>query len=163
MLVMLFQAEGGIREKRAECRRRREMWIRARMRPEPGGEALDEGLADGGTLVVPMPSGRPLTQAVARELATREHLVCACGRYEGIDQRAINQLVDDEISIGDYVLTNGALAAAVFVHAIARLLPCVLGDAASARDESHASGLLEFPQYTRPVEFCGLRVPDIRL
>jgi tRNA (guanine37-N1)-methyltransferase len=102
-------------------------------------------------------------QSMAEEYARFQHLILLCGHYEGIDQRAIDELVDDEISIGDYVLTNGALAAAVFVDAIARLIPGVLGDAASARDDSHASGLLEFPQYTRPVEFRGLRVPDILL
>lgn len=91
------------------------------------------------------------------------HLILLCGHYEGVDQRVIDHLVDDEISIGDYVLTNGAIAAVVFVDAVVRLIPGVLGDACSAAEDSFASGLLEFPQYTRPVEFRGWRVPDILL
>ena len=86
-----------------------------------------------------------------------------CGHYEGIDQRVIDQLVDDEVSIGDYVLTNGAIAAVVFIDAIVRLIPGVLGDEKSAPDDSFSSGLLEFPQYTRPVEYRGWRVPDVLL
>jgi tRNA (guanine37-N1)-methyltransferase len=126
--------------------------------------AAVESLKKPDTRVVLMsPAGRLFKQPVAEEYTQYAHLILVCGHYEGIDQRAIDQLVDEEISIGDYVLTNGALAAAVFVDAIARLLPGVLGDAASARDDSHASGLLEFPQYTRPVEFRGLRVPEILL
>jgi tRNA (guanine37-N1)-methyltransferase len=109
------------------------------------------------------PAGRPFTQRVAEELALVPHLILICGHYEGVDQRVIDHLVDGEISIGDYVLTNGALAAAVVTDAIARLLPGVLGDARSAPDDSHSSGLLEFPQYTRPVEFRGWRVPDVLL
>ena len=91
------------------------------------------------------------------------HLILLCGHYEGIDQRVIDHLVDEEISIGDYVLTNGALAAAVFTDAVVRLLPGVLGDANSAPDDSFASGLIEGPQYTRPVEFRGWCVPEILL
>ncbi len=91
------------------------------------------------------------------------HLILICGHYEGIDQRVIDHLVDEEISIGDYVLTNGALAAAVFTDAVVRLLPGVLGDENSAPDDSFASGLIEGPQYTRPVEFRGWRVPEILL
>jgi tRNA (guanine37-N1)-methyltransferase len=90
-------------------------------------------------------------------------LIVLCGHYEGIDQRVIDHLVDDEISIGDYVLTNGALAAAVFTDAVVRLLPGVLGDSQSAPDDSFSSGLLEFPQYTRPVEYRGWRVPEVLL
>jgi tRNA (guanine37-N1)-methyltransferase len=130
---------------------------------EPIFAAVDSLRKPGSRVVLMSPAGRMFRQSMAEEYASFQHLILLCGHYEGIDQRAIDQLVDDEISIGDYVLTNGALAAAVFVDAIARLIPGVLGDAASARDDSHASGLLEFPQYTRPVEFRGLRVPDILL
>ena len=130
---------------------------------EPIFAAIDSLKKPGSRVVLMSPAGRMFRQSMAEEYARFQHLILLCGHYEGIDQRAIDELVDDEISIGDYVLTNGALAAAVFVDAIARLIPGVLGDAASARDDSHASGLLEFPQYTRPVEFRGLRVPEILL
>ena len=109
------------------------------------------------------PGGRPFTQQIAEEYARLDHLILLCGHYEGVDQRVIDHLVDDEISIGDYVLTNGALAAAVVADAVIRLLPGVLGDEKSAPDDSFSSGRLEFPQYTRPVEFRGWRVPDVLL
>jgi tRNA (guanine37-N1)-methyltransferase len=115
-------------------------------------------------VILMTPGGRRFDQALATQYARPgSHLILLCGHYEGIDQRVIDHLVDDEISIGDYVLTNGALAAAVIVDAVARLLPGVLGDANSAPDDSFASGLIEGPQYTRPVEFRGWRVPDILL
>ena len=109
------------------------------------------------------PAGRPFTQRVAEELVKAPHLILLCGHYEGVDQRIIDHLIDGELSIGDYVLTNGALAAAVVADAIVRLLPGVLGHADSAADDSHTTGLLEFPQYTRPVEYRGWRVPDVLL
>lgn len=110
------------------------------------------------------PSGRRLSHAIATEYAAASgQLILLCGHYEGIDQRVIDHLVDDEVSIGDYVLTNGAIAAAVFVDAVARLIPGVLGHEDSAAQDSFAQGLLEGPQYTRPVEFRGWRVPDILL
>ncbi len=109
------------------------------------------------------PAGRPFTQRVAEELVKVPHLILLCGHYEGVDQRVIDHLIDGELSIGDYVLTNGALAAAVVTDAVARLLPGVLGDTQSALEDSHSHGLLEFPHYTRPVEFRGWRVPDILL
>jgi tRNA (guanine37-N1)-methyltransferase len=110
------------------------------------------------------PCGRRLTHAVASGYAAAAgHLILLCGHYEGVDQRVIEHLVDEEISIGDYVLTNGAIAAAVFVDAVARLIPGVLGDENSAAEDSFAHGLLEGPQYTRPVEYRGWRVPDILL
>ena len=109
------------------------------------------------------PAGRPFTQRVAEELVKVPHLILLCGHYEGVDQRVIDHLIDGELSIGDYVLTNGALAAAVVADALARLLPGVLGHEHSATDDSHTTGLLEHPQYTRPVEFRGWRVPDILL
>ena len=110
------------------------------------------------------PAGFQFKQSVAQRFATEyTHLIFVCGHYEGIDQRVIDLVVDEEWSIGDYVLTNGALAAAVMVDAIVRLLPEVLGDEVSALQDSFATGLLEFPQFTRPVEFQGKRVPDILL
>ncbi len=114
-------------------------------------------------VILMSPGGRPFTQKIAEDYAKLEHIILLCGHYEGVDQRVIDHLVDDEISIGDYVLTNGALAAAVVADAVVRLLPGVLGDANSAPDDSFSSGLLEFPQYTRPVEFRGWRVPDVLL
>ena len=110
------------------------------------------------------PGGKRFDQKMAAHYAQPgSHLILLCGHYEGIDQRVIDHLVDEEISIGDYVLTNGALAAAVFTDAVVRLLPGVLGDENSAPDDSFASGLIEGPQYTRPVEFRGWRVPEILL
>ena len=107
------------------------------------------------------PAGRPLTQAVVRELASHPHLVLVCGRYEGVDERVIDAAIDDELSIGDYVLSGGELGALVVIDAVARLVPGVLGEPASAADESHAAGLLEYPQYTRPPELDGRAVPAI--
>jgi len=110
------------------------------------------------------PGGKRFDQKMATQFAQPgSHLILLCGHYEGIDQRVIDHLVDEEISIGDYVLTNGAIAAAVITDAVVRLLPGVLGDENSAPDDSFASGLIEGPQYTRPVEFRGWRVPDVLL
>jgi tRNA (guanine37-N1)-methyltransferase len=109
------------------------------------------------------PQGRVFTQAVAQELAQHERIVLICGRYEGFDERIREHLATDEISIGDYVLTGGELAALVVVDAVTRLLPGVLGDPTGALDDSHASGLLEYPHYTRPPEFRGWQVPEILL
>jgi tRNA (guanine37-N1)-methyltransferase len=110
------------------------------------------------------PSGRRLDHGIAAGYAAAGgHLILLCGHYEGVDHRVIEHLVDEEISIGDYVLTNGAIAAVVLVDAVARLIPGVLGDENSAAEDSFAHGLLEGPQYTRPADFRGLRVPDILL
>ncbi len=137
------------------------------MRPEPWGEALDELLPDGATLVVPTPSGTPFTQAVARELAGRERLVFACGRYEGIDQRVLDHAAGRaevrEISMGDYVLNGGEAAALAITEAVARLLPGFMGNAESLVEESHEDGLLEYPVYTKPASWRGLDVPDVLL
>jgi tRNA (guanine37-N1)-methyltransferase len=131
------------------------------MRPEPLFAAV-EPLRDAGAHVVLLdPAGEPLTDALARELATLPHLALVCGRYEGIDER-VRSLVDREVSIGDYVLTGGELPALVLVDAVARLVPGVI-QAASHEGDSFASGLLEHPQYTRPEEFRGMRVPDVLL
>src|SRR5215470_259869 len=116
-------------------------------------------------LIVPTPAGRPLTQAIANEYASQPWLVFACGRYEGIDQRVIEdaarRMPVDEVSIGDYVLVGGEAAVLVIAEAVARLLPGVLGNPASAREDSHVDGLLEGPSYTRPEQWRGLTVPPV--
>jgi len=131
------------------------------MRPEPWGEALD-ALASAGThVVVPTPAGRLFTQELAHELAAEQHLIFACGRYEGIDQRVLDHTEATEVSIGDYVLFGGEVAVLVIVEALTRLLPGVLGNADSLLDESHAHGLLEAPLYTKPADWRGHEVPEI--
>lgn len=105
--------------------------------------------------------GRTFTQAVAKELAQYPRLIVVCGRYEGVDERVIQLAITDEISIGDFVLTGGELAAMVMVDAISRLVPGVLGAQWGAEEDSHATGLLEYPQYTRPPEFRGLSIPEV--
>jgi tRNA (guanine37-N1)-methyltransferase len=130
------------------------------LKPEPIFEAV-EALANDQTHVVMMaPTGRPFTQAVARELASQQHVLLLCGSYEGFDER-IRTLVNDELSIGDYVLTNGGLPAMVVIDAVTRLIPGVLGDEESSHDESFSHGLLEYPHYTRPAEFRGMKVPEV--
>lgn len=137
------------------------------MRPQPWGEALDE-LAGGRTrLVVPTPAGAPFTQRHAAGLATEPHLVVACGRYEGIDQRVVDdaavRMPVSEISLGDYVVFGGEVAALVILEAVVRLLPGVVGNAASLLEESHAGGLLEAPVYTKPSTWRGREVPEVLL
>src|SRR5438309_4183975 len=135
------------------------------MKPEPIFAAVESLRAQKTTIVLMTPQGKSLTQSLAAELSTREHLIVICGHYEGVDHRVVEHLVDLEISIGDYVLTNGAIAAVVLVDAIVRLLPGVLGHQESAADESFSverSGL-EAPQYTRPAEFRGWKVPGVLL
>lgn len=114
----------------------------------------------GAAIILLSPAGRVFKQSIAAELAARDHLVLICGHYEGVDERVREHLATDELSIGDYVLTGGELAAMVVIDAVARLLPGVLGHAESAGDESHSHGLLEYPQYTRPPEFRGWPVPE---
>jgi len=133
------------------------------MKPEPLFEAL-ESLKRAETKVILLsPSGRKFDQSIARELARKKDLLFVTGHYEGFDERVREALADDELSIGDYVLTNGALPAMVVIDAVARLLPGVLGDDASSADESFSHGLLEYPQYTRPAEFRGMKVPEVLL
>ncbi|MBV8377175.1 MAG: tRNA (guanosine(37)-N1)-methyltransferase TrmD [Verrucomicrobia bacterium] len=133
------------------------------MKPEPIFAAVESIRTERSHVILMTPGGRRFTQELASELSGKRHLIFVCGHYEGIDHRVSEFLVDDEISIGDYVLTNGAIAAAVVVDAIARLVPGVLGDGDSARDETFSSGTLEYPQYTRPHEFRGWSVPAILL
>lgn len=131
------------------------------LKPEPIFEAV-ESLADDKThVILTAPVGRPFSQAIARDLARKEHLLFICPSYEGLDERVCQALVDDELSIGDYVLTNGGLPAMVIIDAVTRLLPGALGDDESARDESFSHGLLEYPHYTRPAEFRGMKVPEV--
>jgi tRNA (guanine37-N1)-methyltransferase len=133
------------------------------MMPEPLVDAI--GQVRGDALDVPVifltPQGRRFTQSVAQELATHSRLILVCGRYEGIDERVRQLVITDEISIGDYVLTGGELAAMVIVDAVSRLIPGVLGARWGAEEDSHAMGLLEYPQYTRPPVFRGQNVPAV--
>ena len=131
------------------------------LKPEPIFEAVESLTREKTRVVLMSPSGRKFDQSIARELAQQEHLLLVTGHYEGFDERIRATLADDELSIGDYVLTNGALPAMVVIDAVARLLPGVLGDDASSSDESFSHGLLEYPQYTRPAEFRGMKVPEV--
>ncbi|MEW6566851.1 MAG: tRNA (guanosine(37)-N1)-methyltransferase TrmD [Chloroflexota bacterium] len=136
------------------------------MKPEPIFAAVEQVLGpDLGTFPVILltPQGRVLNQQVAAELARWPRLALICGRYEGVDERVREHLANDEISVGDYVLTGGELPALVIIDAVARLLPGVLGDEGAASEDSHAGGLLEYPHYTRPPEFRGWKVPQILL
>ena len=138
------------------------------MRPEPWGLALSSIAPEGGArFVLPTPSGRPFTQALAHELAAEPWLVFGCGRYEGIDQRVVSwastRMRVDEVSVGDYVLAGGEAAVLVIVEAVARLLPGFLGNPESLTEESHAGGLLEYPVFTRPPSWHDLPVPDVLL
>ncbi len=134
------------------------------MKPEPVARALQDlrQRAPGSRALLMSPQGRPFRQQEARELASAPGLILVCGRYEGFDER-IRPLVDEEFSIGDFVLTGGELAAMVVIDAVARLVPGVLGNCGSAGSDSFADGLLEYPHYTRPVEFAGQRVPEVLL
>ena len=133
------------------------------MKPEPIFTAVESLRTAESTVVLMTPQGRRFEQAIAREFSSREHLIILCGHYEGVDHRVIEHLVDAEISIGDYVLTNGAIAAVVFVDAVVRLLPGVLGHDESAANDSFSSRFLEAPHYTRPAEFRGWKVPEVLL
>lgn len=132
------------------------------LKPEPLSRALDAVGAAGKRVVFPTPSGRPFTQDIAKDLSGEEELVFVCGRYEGIDQRVINLYVDDEISIGDYVISSGEISTLVMVDAIYRLLDGVI-TRESLDEESFTQPLLEYPHFTRPEDFRGLRVPEILL
>ncbi len=135
------------------------------MKPEPIFAAVEAvlGAPPQPPVVLLTPQGRVFTQAIARELAQHPRLAFICGHYEGVDERVREHLATDEISIGDYVLTGGEIPAMVIVDAVARLIPGVLGHPSAAAQDSHATGLLEGPHYTRPADFRGWRVPDILL
>ncbi|MDP0491133.1 MAG: tRNA (guanosine(37)-N1)-methyltransferase TrmD [Verrucomicrobiota bacterium JB023] len=134
------------------------------LKPEPLFAAIEELRTPSSKTILLTPQGAVLKQALVRELATHDHLILVCGHYEGVDHRVITELIDLELSIGDYILTNGAIAAAVLCDAVIRLLPGALGDARSPEDESFSDpNLLEAPAYTKPVDFRGLQVPDVLL
>ncbi len=137
------------------------------MRPEPWGEALDAVLTPESVLIVPSPAGERFTQATARELAAEQRLVFACGRYEGIDQRVVEYAASvarvREVSLGDYVLNGGEVAAMAIIEAVGRLVPGVIGNPESLDEESHEGGLLEYPSYTKPAEWRGMPVPPVLL
>jgi len=133
------------------------------MKPEPIFEAVEKLRRPDSCVVLMTPQGAPFTQTQAQKFAGQSHLIIICGHYEGVDERVREALVHEEISIGDYVLTNGAIAAAVVVDAVTRLLPGAIGHEQSAVDDSFATGMLEGPQYTRPPEFRGMNVPDVLL
>lgn len=137
------------------------------MKPEPWGLALDSVLTENSVVVFPSPAGVPFKQATARELSGKDHLVFACGRYEGIDQRVLEYAQSRaevrEISLGDYVLNGGEVAAVAMIEAIARLIPGVIGNALSLDEESHSEGLLEYPSYTKPASWRGMDVPEVLL
>ena len=133
------------------------------LKPEPIFEAVENLAREKTRVILLSPAGRKFNQAIARELSQAEHLLLICGSYEGFDERIREELADDELSIGDYVVTNGALPAMVVIDAVTRLLPGVLGDDESSADESFSHDLLEYPQYTRPAEFRGKKVPEVLL
>jgi tRNA (guanine37-N1)-methyltransferase len=133
------------------------------LKPEPVFEAVEALAGEKTKVILLSPAGRKFDQAIARDLAQAGHLLLICGSYEGFDDRIRESLADDELSIGDYVLTNGALPAMVIVDAVTRLLPGVLGDDESSREESFSGELLEYPHYTRPAEFRGMKVPEVLL
>lgn len=133
------------------------------MKPEPIFAAVESLRQKNSFVVLMTPQGKRFTQSLAGELSKHEDLIVICGHYEGIDHRVAEHLIDMEISIGDYVLTNGAIAAVVLVDAVVRLLPGVLGHEQSSADDSFSEGLLEGPQYTRPAEFRGWKVPEVLL
>lgn len=133
------------------------------LKPEPLFDAIEDLSGKKSTVVYMAPDGEPFSPGLAKDLSSCSHLILISGHYEGIDQRVRDELVDREISIGDYVLTNGALAACVLIDAVSRHVPGVLGDIESLRDESFEDDLLGCPQYTRPSEFRGLKVPEVLL
>jgi len=133
------------------------------MKPEPIFAAVESvlGAPPACPVILLTPQGRPFTHKVAEELVQQPHLALLCGRYEGVDERVREHLVTDEISMGDFVLTGGEIPALAVIDAVSRLIPGVLGDPEAAQNDSHASGLLEYPHYTRPPEFRGWEVPEV--
>jgi len=133
------------------------------MKIEPIDQALSEIRSSDSKVILMSPQGRCFSDQIARQLALETDLIFLCGHYEGIDQRVADHLVDDEISIGDYVLTSGVLPALVITDAVIRLIPGVLGDDQSAEQDSFAKGILDHPHFTRPSEYKGWKVPDVLL
>ena len=133
------------------------------LKPAPLFEAVEDLAGEDTWIILTSPAGRVFNQKIARELSQKSHILIVCGSYEGVDERFRDVLVDDELSLGDFVLTNGALPAMVVVDAVTRLLPGALGDDESSQDESFSQDLLEYPQYTRPAGFRGMTVPDVLL
>ncbi|EOD00957.1 tRNA (guanosine(37)-N1)-methyltransferase TrmD [Caldisalinibacter kiritimatiensis] len=133
------------------------------LKPEPVFKAIQNVRKENSRIIFLTPKGKVYNQKIAKELSKEEHLVLLCGHYEGIDNRIIENYVTDEISIGDYVLTGGEISAMVLIDSVVRLLPGALGKKESYMEESHYNGLLEYPQYTRPREFNGHKVPDVLL
>ncbi len=133
------------------------------LKPEPIFEAVESIEGADKYVILLSACGRLFNQSIAEELAKKEHIVLICGGYEGVDERVAEHLANDEISIGDYILSSGVLPAMVIIDAVTRLLPGVLGDEESAKEESFSTGLLEYPQYTRPAEFRGWKVPEVLL
>ena len=131
------------------------------MKPDPIFKAVESVKTDRARVILMTPQGQPFCQKKAQELARESHLIFVCGHYEGVDERVRQGLVTDEISIGDYILTNGVLPAAVVIDAVVRLRPGVLGADDATKEESFSAGRLEYPQYTRPAEFRGMKVPDV--
>lgn len=133
------------------------------LKPEPLFEAVEELRSDESLVIFLTPDGEPLTSQQAQEFSTSTHLILISGHYEGIDQRVRDSLVDREVSIGDFILTNGTLAAAVLIDAVSRYVPGVLGEEKSLTQDSFNDSLLSFPQYTRPAEYRGMQVPEVLL
>ena len=137
------------------------------MKPEPWGRVLDSVINSNSTVIFPTPAGKLFDQATAKDLSGKEHLIFACGRYEGIDQRVVDYAGSKtsvfELSLGDYVLNGGEVAAIAMIEAIARLIPGVIGNADSLDQESHSDGLLEYPSFTKPSNWRGLAVPEVLL
>jgi tRNA (guanine37-N1)-methyltransferase len=137
------------------------------MKPEPWGQALDQIISSESTVIFPTPAGALFTQQIANDLSKSKHLIFACGRYEGIDQRVVDYAKTKakvmEISLGDYVLNGGEVAAVSIIEAVVRLIPGVIGNADSLSEESHSEGLLEYPSFTKPSNWRGMEVPEVLL
>lgn len=133
------------------------------MKPEPLFSAVEEVAQDSTTVIYMAPDGEPLSTPLCKELALQNHILIISGHYEGIDQRVRDNVVTREVSVGDYVLTNGTLSASILIDAVSRHIPGVLGDEDSLKDESFEDDLLAFPQYTRPADYRGMKVPEILL
>lgn len=133
------------------------------MMVEPVYKAIESVKTENSHVVFLSPQGKVLNQKLIKDLSKKEHIVLLCGHYEGIDERIIENYIDEEISIGDYVLTGGEIPAMVLIDSVSRMIDGVLASSEAYEDESHMDGLLEYPQYTRPQEFVGLKVPDVLL